>query len=295
MIVAAGGWFTSNEAVIQNTLVMVLLAFSLHVSLRAGIFSVAGVGFFGIGAYTAGYLVLEREWTTVPALAAATIPAAIIGFLLALVLGRLRRLYLTMATFAFVLLIGVVALEWKSVTGGPLGLLGIPPTVSTLGLLLTVLATAAAVILYESGKSGRMLEALRLDEQLAESMGVAVVRQRVVAFVFSSMLGGLAGGMHALLFNIVTPDLAGFKLIVDGLTMIVIGGTAAWYGPVIGAAVVVWLPEVLAFAGDWRLLAQGVIVVLIVIYAPEGSVGLIRRLRDLLAARNAPSSVSAAP
>jgi branched-chain amino acid transport system permease protein len=145
------------------------------------------------------------------------------------------------------------------------------------------------IVLYERGRSGRMLEALRLDDDLANSAGIAVVRQRVLAFTLSCIIGALAGAMQALLFNIFTPDNVSFALIVDALTIVVIGGTAAWYGPVIGAAVVVWLPEVLRFAGDWRLMAQGIVVVLIVVYAPEGAVGLIRRVRALILGRRSPA------
>jgi branched-chain amino acid transport system permease protein len=110
-------------------------------------------------------------------------------------------------------------------------------------------------------------------------LGVAVVRRRRVAFVLSSALGGLAGALAALSFSVLTPDDVSFSLIVDVLTIIVIGGTAAWYGPVIGAFVVVWLPEVLGFLGTARPLVQGALVVLLIVLAPEGAVGLVHAVR----------------
>ncbi len=274
-------WLSVNESLIQTGLVYTILAFSVYIAMRAGVFSLAGVAFFGIGAYAAGRLAIDGHSIAV-ALGAAVAIATVFGAPLALILSRLRSLYLGMATFALVLLVQVGALQWESMTGGALGLLGVPLLTTSTGLVLAVVLAGMAIIAYERGRTGRMLEALRLDDQLAASMGIAVVRQRAIAFTFSCMLGGLAGGLHATLFNVVTPDQASFTLIVDALTMIVIGGTAAWYGPVIGAFVVTWLPEILRFTGDWRAIFQGLIVVVMVVYAPQGAVGFVRWIAKTL-------------
>lgn len=267
------------EPLVQTALVLTLLAFSIHVAVRAGAFSVTGVACYGTGAYTAGALAIADVPAPLAVLAA-VVQAALLGFVLALVLGRLRSLYLAMATFAFVLLVQVLALEWEPVTGGALGLLGIPVAVNTPVLLAVTAACTAGIALLERGRSGRMLEALRLDDQLAASLGIPVVRNRRAALVLSAALGGLAGALSALLFSVFTPDQISFELIVDALTMIVIGGTAAWYGPVVGAAVVASLPEVFAFAGDYRPALQAAIVVVLVIYAPDGAVGLVRAVTE---------------
>lgn len=271
----------STETTIRTGLVLVLLAFSVHVAVRSSMFSRAGVGFSGIGGYTAAVLAMDG---ITPALAvlAAILLCAVLGAGLALVLGRLRALYLAMATFAFVLLVQVLALEWEGVTGGPLGLFGVPTVVGIPVLAGVAALVATAVALAERGRSGRILEALRLDDQLAEALGVDVVRRRRVAFVLSSGLGGLAGALSALSFSVLTPDEVSFSLIVDVLTVIVLGGTAAWYGPVIGAFVVVWLPEVLDFLGTARPLVQGALVVLVIVLAPEGAVGLVQAVRRRL-------------
>lgn len=274
-------WFDSNEALVQSALMLSILGFAIQVGLRAGVFSMAPVGFWAFGGYTAAKLV-ENGTPTILAMAAGVLGAGVMGLGLALILGRLRNLYLAMATFAFVLLVQVLAVNWESVTGGPLGLLAIPVSVTNTGLVtVTVLAALLAWYLGR-GKSGRTMEALRLDEQLARTGGIDVLRWRVIAFVIASMLGALSGAVNALLFNTLSPDQAGFDLIVDALTIMVIGGTAAWYGPLFGAAAVVWLPEVLRFSGDWRTVIQGAIVVLLVVYAPEGAVGVIRRIRRFI-------------
>lgn len=267
-----------SEPLVQTAMVLMLLAFSVHVAMRAGAFSVTGVACYGTGAYTAGTLAIGGVPSVIAVLAAVA-QAAVLGLVLALVLGRLRSLYLAMATFAFVLLVQVLALEWESVTGGALGLLGIPVGVSTPALVAVTAACAAGIALLERGRSGRVLESLRLDDQLAGSLGVPVVRLRRAALVLSAALGGLAGAFSALLFSVFTPEQISFELVVDVLTMVVVGGTAAWWGPVIGAVVVASLPELLAVAGTWRPVVQAALVVVLVIYAPDGVVGLVRAVR----------------
>jgi branched-chain amino acid transport system permease protein len=264
-------------AALQLTVVYVMLAYSVHIAVRAGMFSLAGVACYAIGGYAAAILVGAKVWTPL-AILAAVVLSAVIGALLSLIVSRLRNLYLAMATIACVLLVRVIAIEGGDLTGGALGLFGIRsqltlPIAAVLALLVTV-----GVIFVERGRSGRTLEALRLDEQLAASSGIVVPRVRRIAFTASAALGGLAGASAALLFRIFTPDEVSFELIVDALTMLVLGGTAAWYGPLIGAAIVAWLPVVFGFASDFRAIIQALVVVLVMIFLPDGAVGLIRGL-----------------
>jgi branched-chain amino acid transport system permease protein len=275
-------WFDSNEALIQSALALSILGFSVQLALRAGVFSLAGVGFWAIGGYSVANLVKDHGWST-PLAVVVTVAATLIPALgLALILRRLRALYLAMATFAFVLIVQIVALNWDSVTGGPVGLFAIPVTVSTLGLFLVVVACAVGIFFWERGRHGRVMESLREDEHLAASLGVDVPRERVVVFVVSAGLGTLSGALNALMFNTLTADQAGFGLITTALMVIVLGGTGAWWGPIAGAFIVTWLPEVLRFADDYREVIQGAIVVLVVVYAPDGVVGAARALKRLV-------------
>jgi branched-chain amino acid transport system permease protein len=261
---------------LQLTLVYVLLAFSVHVAMRAGMFSLAGVAFYGTGGYTAAILIGEGIWTPV-AIVAAVAQAALLGFGLSLILGRLRNLYLGMATIACVFLVRILAIEGGDLTGGAIGLFGIRGGYTIPIAVGVAVLVAAGIIFLERGRSGRTLEALRLDEQLASSSGIVVVRTRRLAFTLSSALGGLAGASAALLFKLFTPDDVSFELIVDALTMLVLGGTAAWYGPIIGAAIVAWLPFLLSGAEDFRAPIQALVVVLVMIFVPGGAVSLIQR------------------
>jgi branched-chain amino acid transport system permease protein len=262
-------------------LVLTILGFSVQVALVTGMFSFAGVGCFAIGGYTAALLVIHGV-PVLAAIAAALALSAVVGIVLAFVLGRLGAIYMAMASFAFVMIVQTVVRSWESLTGGAVGLFGVPVAVSTTGVLLAAGVCAVAVHLTQRGRSGRTLIALQNDPMLAASLGTDVVRMRVLAFLASGVLGGLSGAMSALLFNTLNPEQAGFSLIVDALTIVVIGGIGAWYGPLAGAIVVVWLPEILRFAGDWRSLVQGVIIVVMVIYAPEGAVGIARAIRGRL-------------
>lgn len=280
---AGGGlsWFDANEALIQAWLVLCILGFSFYTALRSGAFSVAGIGTWAIGAYTAGKLTIAGVDAWIALIASCLLGAAV-GLVMALVLARLRSLYLAMATFAFVLLVQVIARNWKSFTGGGEGLYGIPPTLTTSSLVAIALAATVLVWFTERGRAGRTLEYMRRDEVLARTLGVHTNRARAMAFVFSSILGALSGACNAMLFNLVTPDQAGFSLVVDGLTVVVLGGIGAFYGPLIGAAVVTAFPYLLDFISvDWRLMVQGLIIVFMTVYFPRGIVGLVRYFNGL--------------
>jgi branched-chain amino acid transport system permease protein len=264
-----------QEAVVQLALVYLLLAFSVHVAAKVGMLSLAGVACYGVGAYTTGYLTMQGTPVLLAVVASAA-GAGAIGLLLGYVLARLQGLYLAMSTFALVLLVQILAVEWEPVTGGALGLLGLPLGVTTEVVLVVVVLVSLGLALLERGRSGSAMEAVRLDPALAESMGIHVARVRRATFTLSAALGGIAGSFSAMLYGIFTPQDVSFHLIVDVLTMIVIGGTAAWYGPVIGAAFVAWLPEILSFAGTDRAILQAALVVVVVVLAPQGGVGLIQ-------------------
>ncbi len=281
-------WLSDNETLIQSALATALLAYSFQIALRSGVFSLAGVGFWAIGGYGTAFLVTKHGWATLPAIAASVAIASVAGLGLALVLGRLRALYLAMATVAFVLLIQILAVNWEAVTGGATGLFGIPVTITTGGLTAIVVVVSAGLALLERGARGRTIEALRLDEQLARSVGVDVVRERDRIFVLSAALAALSGAVSALMFNTLSPEQAGFGLITSVLMMVVIGGAASWWGALVGAFIVTWLPDVLRFAGDYRSVVQAALVVVIVVYAPEGIVGLVRKLRGRLTGRRIP-------
>ncbi|SNQ50595.1 putative Branched-chain amino acid transport system permease protein LivM (TC 3.A.1.4.1) [Frankia canadensis] len=272
-------WFSGNEGYIQGALVAALLAASVQVALRAGVLSFASVGFYGVGAYGTGYLTATQGWGTAPAATVVVIITMVLSWLLALVLARLRALYLAMATIAFVLLVQIGALAWDSVTGGPLGLFGIPPALGTGGVALILAGVLAVNALTQRGAVGRRLLLLRKDEALASALGVNVRHQHQIAFVWSAVLGSLAGISQASLLTVFTPENLGFSVMVSALTALVVGGTWHWSGPLIGGVVFSWfLSAYLGFASDYRGVVEGALTVVVLVFLPKGLAGLFELL-----------------
>ena len=282
-----------NEVLVQTILIYALLAISVQVALRAGVFSLAGVGCWGIAAYTVGILT-TRDVPVAVAILAALVASAIICWLLALLLVRLRGLYLTMATVAFNLVVGVLATNGGDLTGGAQGLFGIPIAVGTVHIAIALGIVALLATGLESRALGRSLDVLREDEDLAQALAIDTRRLRRHAFIVSGVVGGLAGALNALTFGLVTPNDVGFGLVVTGLTMVVIGGYHSWLGAVIGAALIQWLPIGLQeIAKSWTLIYGGLLI-FVAVYAPSGLLGVVqgvaRHVRRMLA-RGAPAAL----
>jgi branched-chain amino acid transport system permease protein len=280
--------FAANEGVIQGALVFALLAYSLQLALRAGVFSFAGFACYGIGAYGSGYL-LQQGWNDVLAIVTVLVVVAVLSLVLAVLLTRLKSLYLAMATLALVLLVQSAALAAEPVTGGALGMYGVPSVLGTVPALVVTLLVLGGVLLTQRGRPGRRLLALRTDEALAEAMGIDVRRRQRSAFVASAVLGGVAGICQLSLVGVFTPEDVGFPVIVTTLTVLVLGGTWHWAGPIVGAVLTAFLPFWLAAVGDWRPVVEAVITVLVVIFVPGGLVSLVQRGRGALRRRPRPT------
>lgn len=278
-------FYDSNLVLIQATLVAVLLALSIQVPIRLGVFSLAGVGSYGIGAYVSANLVLRYEMAAVPTMLLAGLSAAAVGLVLGVVIYRLAGLYLAMATIAFDLTVGVVALNGGEWTGGPVGLFGVFADL-TMGLLFAVVGLCLVVVhVTERGRLSRRITTVREDPELAASVGINVRAYRLTAFVVSGFLGGLAGCLNTLTRSAVGLQDVSFHLVVIALTTIVVGGALSWRGAVIGAILFTWLPTALAFVGDWQELVYGAIVVLAAVFLPTGLYGLWCDVRRLITRR----------
>ena len=285
-------WFAGNLIIIQTVMVYAVLALSFQVVLRAGVFSFASVGFFGLGAYAVAVMTLHGipGWL---ALVIALVGAGVLGMLLGFVLRKLRGLYLGLFTIAFDLVLNVLYKNGGTLTGATTGLFGVPEVVPLWGLLLIVLLAVAAVWRLSRGSVGRSSEALRLNEHLARSVGIEVTRRRTFIFAFSAVLGAAAGAMNVSVFTTVSPSSAGFGLVTLGITMVVLGGMASWQGALIGAIFVAWLPAWLGPLQQYQLIVNGLIIVVIVVLAPDGLVGIVSRLVRGTRDRRARESIGA--
>jgi branched-chain amino acid transport system permease protein len=272
-------YFNENLGLIQQTLVYMILAISLQVVLRCGVVSLASIGFYTLGSY-AGAILLKHGWPSALIIPAVVLASGAVGYAFGRPLARLRGLYLAMATLAFDLVLPILLINGGKFTGGALGLYAIPVTVGTWALVGIVLVVIYAVSQLERGWMGRASLALRSDENLARSMGIRVTRERYLAFAISAALGGLAGVLSSMLFHAVNPDSGGFGLITLGLTMAIIGGRDSWIGAIVGAYIVTWVPEWLRFIGPYRNAVFGLVLVVVILFAPDGLLGTVRKARS---------------
>lgn len=269
-------WYFSHLILIQGTFISLLLALSIQVPLRAGVFSFAGIGSYAIGAYTAAIFTIRLQVAPILAIGAGVLIAMLAGYLLALLVGHLGGLYLGMATIAFALFLGVLAINGGELTGGPTGLYGALSTLTTTHVVVITIFVVLALAANERGSFGRKVDAVREDPQLAVSLGIDVNRIRRRVFIVSGALGATAGGMTSLLRSTVSPETIGFQLVVTALTMIIVGGALSWAGPAIGAVIFTWLPSLLQFVGQWQPLVYGLLVAFAAVYVPNGLLGVLQ-------------------
>jgi branched-chain amino acid transport system permease protein len=272
-------WATYNTLVL-STGTNVLLALSIYLTLACGLLTVANAAFMAIGAYSSALLTLH---TGTPFFLALLL-GALLSALVALVIGRptlkLSGVYLAMATLAFGEVVRIAMLNAEDLTGGALGLNGIPQLTSWLSVALVV--SVAVYILLRSARSrlGRTMAAIRQDEVASEVIGINVRAYKLLAFVMGAALAGLAGGLNAHFTFFISPNEYGFDRGVEILAMGVLGGTGSPWGAVLGGVLITLLPELLRGLGDYRPLVNGIILILIMLYSPQGLWGLIQLARQ---------------
>lgn len=269
-------WYYMNVVLIQTTLTTLLLALSIQVPLRFGVFSFAGIGAFGIGGYGAAMAMVHLEWSTWPSVLIGTSVAGVVVLLLGLVVQRLTGLYMGMATIAFTLIVSVVAVNGGDLTGGAGGLYGALGEITMTHIVVVVVAVVALLAWTEARGLGRRIDTVREDPELANALGIDVQRYRQLSFLLSGLLGGLAGAMTTLLRSTITPAEVNFHLVIVALTAIVVGGARSWLGALIGAVIFVWLPTWLSFVQEWEKVAYGFIVAAAAIYLPNGVLGVAK-------------------
>jgi branched-chain amino acid transport system permease protein len=269
-----------------NAILAVTLNFILG---YAGIFSLAHAIFFGIGAYTAAVLAMKFGADFVVATAAGMVLSGVISLALALPALRVRGEYFVAASLGLQMLALTVFSEWKSVTGGIGGLIGIPPArlfgvdvsdpVWFLCLTLACLAITLLVILMLVRSSfGRNLKAIRDDETAASALGKNVALLKTLAVMVSSAFAAVAGSLYAFYLSFINVESFILEVSVQIIAMVIIGGTATLIGPVIGAVIVLLLPALLTYIpylppteiGSIQQMIYGLAMVLLMIFRPSG-------------------------
>jgi branched-chain amino acid transport system permease protein len=276
--------------------VIVVLGLNLFIG-YAGQISLGHAAFFGLGAYGSAVLTATYNFPAWPAMALTAGVLALVALALGVPTLRLSGHYLAMATLGFNYVVHGVFVQWDAVTGGPAGLSGVPP-LSLFGFAFNsdvrfhyLVWTAALVALtlclnlVRSGV-GRGLAALAQDEVAAATLGVNVRRDKVWVFVLSAVFASVAGSLYAHYFGYVNPD--GFSIFksLDLVIMVVVGGLGSIWGTLFGVALITILPHFLEFFETYMDIIHGVILVVILLFLPQGFVsGLVDLVKIRLARR----------
>jgi branched-chain amino acid transport system permease protein len=287
--------------VVMLFMVYALVAMGLNILVGlAGLVSLGQAGLYALGAYTVAVFATHLGWGFFPAMGAAIVLTAIFGIALAYPTVRVRGVYLAVVTIAFGLIVQNVAVDWRSVTGGTLGISNIPRLDFGFGPLANEgLYTLIAVVLFLAflvhhnimySRFGRSMRAVAQSEVAARSLGIDPTARRVFAFVISAVYAGIAGGLYAYLNRYVNPDTFTFADSVRFLLMVILGGSGTTLGPLVGAGVLTWIPNVLQAFGKWQLFAYGALLAIVIFFLPKGIVGTINQwiatLRNRASTRN---------
>ncbi len=253
-----------------------------------GQISLGHVGLYAIGAYVAGIFTVTLGLSFWIAFPLAGLVAGIAGTLLAIPALRVSGPYLAMVTIAFGFVVEQGAAEWKQVTGGWSGIMNIPtPEVGSYSFeereiaLFVVAFTAVVIFLFarlQASPWGMAMRAVRDSEVAGQSIGLNPMTIRTAAFTLSAVLAGLAGAIFASMTNFISPESFPFFQSILFLLVVLIGGSGTIFGPLAGAVVVILLPEFLSFLAEYRLLFVGLLLLVLLLAAPEGIVGGIARL-----------------
>jgi branched-chain amino acid transport system permease protein len=246
-----------------------LLALSMYVVLAVGQLSLGQAAFMGLGAYSSALLTIKLKLPFLLVLPAACVVPVAFALLIGAPTLRLSGVYLAIATIGLGEVLRAVYLN-VDYFGGALGISGIPERTET--WMIYALLLAAILILWRIGRSsiGRAMEAMREDETAAAVMGVDITRYRLGALLASAVLAGLAGALAAHGSSFIGPNEYGFEPAVTILSFALLGGIGTPLAPVLGAALLTLLPELLRGLADLRLVFNGVIIVIAVLFLPNG-------------------------
>lgn len=294
MAIATFGFLAASLAVSYN----LIFGFTGQLSL----FHAAS---FGVSAYITSVLVTREGWGFFQALG----PAVLLVALLALVVGticfrfKLREFYFAVVTMAFAELLRLVMLNWNGVTNGSLGItVAVAPTAhlpwgsvaiaTPLAWYYVSLALLAATYLICArllgSWIGRCLAALRLNDQLGESLGIDTFRYKLLSFVVGSSLAGLTGAFYGFYTGFVEPAYLSIPQSLDIIAMVLLGGTGTLLGPVLGALLLTALPHAIELGAELRVILHGAILIFVILVMPRGIVGLLPRTMPARALRAVP-------
>ncbi len=301
-------WLGSRFYTFLATDIVILALFATSLNLLLGYTGLVSFGhaaYFGVGAYTCAILMKTYGWPFAAAFMAGGMGAAACALVFGLFCVRSTRIYFAMLTLAFAQIVWAICFKWNSVTGGEQGLSNVPypdlawmaalPLLADLRtgdhyyLLVLVLVAIAFAVLRRIVDSpfGRILMAIRENPSRAEFIGVNVRRYQLAAFVIAGLFAGLAGALFGLFNRCVFPDFAHWAKSAEVLIMVILGGMGNFWGPAMGAAVLVLLnQQITAYTQYWPFILGSILIVLLfslpggIVGAAEAAVRRVRGRRD---------------
>ncbi len=271
--------------VMCRILMYMILAGSLNViNGYSGQFNIGHAGFFCIGAYTEAILATRLGMSFWIALPLGGLMAAAIGLLVAMPTLKLRGTYLAIVTLGFSEIIRLVALNWEGLTGGPVGIKGIPAPLFFgfkvsrsihyyyifLGLVVLFFFTTYRVV---NSRVGRAWLSIREDELAARSLGVETRFYKATNFMYGAFWAGIAGAAFAPYFKFISSDIFSLDEGFNILSMVIIGGQGTLLGPAVGSVIVNFLTEFLRPISQYRLVVYALLIILMMWLRPQGLVG----------------------
>lgn len=248
--------------------ILLLGAFSVYIILATGQLSLGNAAFMAIGAYVASFLTVEADWPLTPALVAAALACGIVGVIVGFPALRLKGIYLAMATLGFGEMVRSFFLNFERM-GGAGGFHGMKhvslPYIWAWagGVLLLVIAVERSRLWLE-------MRAIHDDETVAGLIGVDTTATKVGAFGVGAAVAGIAGGLFAHQHVYIEPANFGFERSIDLVLAVILGGSTVGAGALIGAALLVLLPEWLRVLADWRLAAFGALLIIVLLTRRQG-------------------------
>jgi branched-chain amino acid transport system permease protein len=292
-----------NMHLIIMSMIFVLLASGLNLIVGyVGQLSLGHAAFFGIGAYTSALFNLNLGVSFWEGMVLAGVMAALIGFLLGYVTLRVRGHCFVLITIAFAEIFKLIHFNWVDLTHGQMGLSGISPPLlripglmeipfSTKGQYYYLALILVAVTIYVNSRLvhsrlGRAFIGIRENEMLAESVGINAFKYSMAAFVVGAFFAGIAGSYYAHYITFISPDLFSFSVTTTMIVMLVMGGKGTVVGPVVGAVIFTVLPEYLRIAEKLRLPIFGLILLIGIMYMPQGLIKVWENILFRLRARS---------
>ena len=251
--------------------------------------------FFGIGAYSAGLLILKLGIPFWPALILACAITVVVGFLIGLLALRTKGSYFAIGTMCFNVIVTVIIDSWEGLTEGARGLLGIPrppPIPLPFGkeiaftsvaanyylILVSLLLTIVAIYRIVHSMLGRSFMAVRGNEELAESLGMNAMKAKLLSFLISTFFAAWAGVLYATYIGFLSPEISDYHVTFELLTFCLIGGLGTMVGPLIGAFILTIISELLHGIAVPRMVAYGFVLIIIMIFLRGGIMGGARML-----------------